>query len=93
MVKNRKTNNSRVKVTYVDPKTQQVKTVISKPQIIYSEPRKTFKEKYLSPKGELLIKSAKTKAEKDAIWAKYGKNRYTINPNAKPIKTIVHSED
>lgn len=59
-------------------------------QVIYSEPRKVLKEKYLTPKGKRLLSSAKTKAQKEVIWAKYGKNRYTINPNAKPIGQINH---
>ena len=27
----------------------------------------------------------------DSIWTKYGKNRYELNPNAKPVKTIFHN--
>lgn len=59
-------------------------------QIIYSEPVKLFKEKYLTPKGEKLMLTAKTKAEKQKIWDKYGKNKYINNPNAKPIGQITH---
>lgn len=59
-------------------------------QIVYSKPRKILVEKYLSPKGEKLMRLATTKKEKDEIWNKYGKNRYRNNPESKPIKIIVH---
>lgn len=52
--------------------------------------------KYLSPKGARLIlitggldKKA-LKAYKEAIWAKYGKNRYRVNPEAHIVKRITH---
>ena len=60
-------------------------------QVVYSEPQRILKEKYLSPKGKRLFADAKTKEEKDFIWKLYGKNRYILNPNAKPIKTITHN--
>jgi hypothetical protein len=53
-------------------------------QIIYDQPRKLFVERYLSP-------SAKKRAflagipEKKALEI-YGKNRYRINPDAKPVR-------
>ncbi len=59
-------------------------------QVVYSEPRKILKEKYLSPKGKRLFANAKTKDEKEFVWNRYGKNRYIKNKNAKPIKTIKH---
>lgn len=59
-------------------------------QIIWSEPRKVFVEKYLTKTGKKQLALAKTKKEKDAVWAKYGKNRYRINKNAKIIKIITH---
>ena len=59
-----------------------------KDQVVYSEPRKIFVKKYLTPKGQgLLLSKQITKKE---AWEKYGKNRYKINPNAKPIKMISH---
>lgn len=67
-------------------------------QIIMSAPRRILVEHYLSPKGLFLIKLAKTKKEKNDIWAKYGKNRYRINYDSIPcrnkiggMKIIVHS--
>lgn len=56
-----------------------------KTQIVYSEAQKLFKEKYLSPKGKRLF----AKSKKDLIWKLYGKNRYTVNPNAKPVTISV----
>lgn len=61
-----------------------------KKQIVYSEKRYILKERYLSPKGKLLLVSAKTKAEKKAVWDKYGKNRYMLNPKARPVNVIIH---
>ena len=58
-------------------------------QVVYSEPQKLFVEKYLSPKGKrLLMNKEITKTE---AWLKYGKNRYRINPNARPVKVIKHN--
>lgn len=57
-------------------------------QIIYSEPRKIFKEEYLTAKGERLLKSKKI--TKEEAWKKYGKKRYTINKNAFVVKEIFH---
>jgi hypothetical protein len=62
----------------------------SVPQMIMSAPRRMFVGKYLTPKGEKLLLSAKTKAEKNAIWEKYGKNRYQLNPESRPVKLIYH---
>lgn len=31
-----------------------------------------------------------TKAQKEEIWAKYGKNKYIDNPKAEPIFQIKH---
>ena len=59
-------------------------------QVVYSEPRRILVEEYLTPKGERLMALAKTKAERKEIKAKYGKNRYKVNPNAKPVKLIIH---
>ena len=53
---------------------------------------KLFVESYLTNKGKFLIVKAKTRAEKDAIWAKYGKNRYRVNPDSKPVKAIFHRQ-
>ena len=60
-------------------------------QVIYSEPRRIFKEKYLTKKGKRLFASAKTQSERDAIWKTYGKNRYVSNPNAKIVKVITRN--
>jgi len=68
-------------------------------QVIMSAVSRILIGKYLSPKGLRLHMNAKTKAEKSAIWLKYGKNRYTTNPLSFPImrddgqglKTITHS--
>jgi hypothetical protein len=57
-------------------------------QKIWSEPRKVFIERYLSPKGVKLL--AKKEISKEEAWEKYGKNRYKINRNAKLLYTIVH---
>ena len=53
---------------------------------------KLFVERYLSNKGKYLMVQAKTRAEKDAVWAKYGKNRYRSNPDSKPLKVIFHRQ-
>ena len=61
---------------------------LTKLQIIYSQPKKILVGRYLSPKGERLVSEGLlTKEQADA---KYGKNRYTIDPNAQPIKMIKH---
>lgn len=59
-------------------------------QTVMSAPGKLLVGKYLSPRGEFLLLSAKTKKEKELIWAKYGKNRYRNNPDARPVKVIEH---
>ncbi len=58
-------------------------------QVIYSEPKKIFKERYLSPKGKMLLKTGQI--TKEEAWNWYGKNRYTSNPNAKPVGSITHN--
>lgn len=68
-------------------------------QIIMSAVSRILIGKYLSPKGLRLHMNAKTKAEKSAIWLKYGKNRYKNNPLSFPVlrndgqglKVITHS--
>lgn len=57
-------------------------------QVVYSEPRKVFKEKYLTEKGQDLLNRGLI--SKKEAWNKYGKKRYTINPDAKPVKVITH---
>jgi hypothetical protein len=59
-------------------------------QRVLSAPGRIFVERYLSPKGKRLLWDANTKKEKKDVWAKYGKNRYRINPDAKPVKIITH---
>lgn len=57
-------------------------------QTIYSEPQWLLSGKYLTEKGKRLLQTRQI-SEKEA-WGKYGKNRYHINPNARPLKRIVH---
>ena len=60
-------------------------------QQIFSEKLFILKEKYLTPKGKVLLALAgRKKADKEAVWAKYGKNRYILNSNAKQLHVIVH---
>jgi hypothetical protein len=59
-------------------------------QIVLSAPRKIFVERYLTPKGKRMMTLASSRKEKDAVWAKYGKNRYRINSDAIPVKVIKH---
>lgn len=61
---------------------------VSNLQIVYSESKKVLIEQYLSPKGDRLLKEGKI--TKEVAWEKYGKNRYRDNPDAKPVKMIVH---
>jgi len=56
-------------------------------QTVYSEPRKIWVERYLTAKGKRLLAEGRiTKSEA----SKYSKNRYKLNPNAKPIRIIHH---
>ena len=72
-------------------------------QYVRSQPEKVFVEKYLSPKGMRMMAILAEKTSNDAsitpklqkhlekeIWAKYGKNRYAINPASVVIKGIFH---
>lgn len=72
-------------------------------QYVRSQPEKVFVEKYLSPKGMRMMTILAEKASNDTsitpklrkhlekeIWAKYGKNRYAINPESVVIKGIFH---
>ena len=66
-------------------------------QVIYSESRRIFLGAYLTKKGKRLTAEAKEsfkgkalKAALELINAKYEKNRYGINANAVPTKTIYH---
>jgi hypothetical protein len=93
MAKNRQTNDSRKKVKTSYVKNGVIVTVNGKPQTVYTEPRRILKEKYLTAKGKRVLAGELVngkKLTKDEVWAKYGKNRYTINPNAKLLKTIIH---
>jgi hypothetical protein len=59
-----------------------------------------LKERYLTAKGNTLrnalndeglsSRSKEYKQRLAEINAKYLKNRYALNPNAKPLKTIIH---
>ena len=62
--------------------------VRARKQVVYSEPQRILKEKYLSHKGERLLREGLI--TKELAWTKYGKNRYIDNPNAKPVKVITH---
>jgi hypothetical protein len=55
-------------------------------QVVLTAPGKILVERYLTAKGKKMITLAKTRKDKDAIWAKYGKNRYRIDPDAKPCR-------
>jgi len=57
-------------------------------QIIYSEPQWILKERYIT--DHMLEKAIRLGLSKKEALAKYGKNRYQLNPNAKPIKTVIH---
>ena len=92
---------------------QHTKNYKKKFQVVLSEKRKVFKEKYLTEKGNSKLKNELIKITffkrllmffgfkfdnvllhnqniKEETWNKYGKNRYVINKNAKPIKIIKH---
>ena len=56
-------------------------------QIVRTEPRKIFKEKYLTKKGRRL----KAEGASKEILSNYEKNRYIINRNSKQLKKIIHS--
>lgn len=57
-------------------------------QTVYSEKRKVLKERYLTKSG---LKSAdKERLTKKEALKKYGKNRYTVNHEAKVVKQIKH---
>ena len=58
-------------------------------QIVYSEPRRIFKERYIT--DHMLEKAIRQGLSKKEALSKYGKNRYVNNPNAVPVKTIIHS--
>lgn len=51
-------------------------------QFVRTAPARIFVEKYLTKKGKRLIAEAKTKAEKQLVWDKYGKNGYRNNPES-----------
>ena len=91
MANNRKTTRGRKQnEEFTKFEGTQVRT---RKQVVYSEPQRILKERYLSPKGEILLNSGliqRGMITKEQIWEKYGKNRYIDNPNAKPVKTITH---
>jgi len=58
-------------------------------QKIYNKKRKIFKEKYLSPKGLILLGSGEI--SKDEAWKRYGKNRYITDKTAIVIYFITHN--
>ena len=57
-------------------------------QVIYSEPQRILKERYIT--DHMLEKAIRMGMSKKKALEVYGKNRYTDNPNAKPVKTIIH---
>jgi hypothetical protein len=61
--------------------------VIERKQVVYNTPRKVFVEEYLTNKGKRLLAEG---ADRGLVYSLYAKNRYRINPDAKPIKTITH---
>jgi len=58
-------------------------------QVVFSKPRKTFKERYLTAKGQMLLKTKQI--SKTEAWERYGKNRYVLDPKAKPVRNIHHN--
>ncbi len=72
------------------PRNKRPRKPQSRVQVVYSGPKRIFKEKYLTKKGKELMLTATTKKEKEAIWAKYGKNKYVDNPKAKPVFELTH---
>jgi hypothetical protein len=74
MGKNKKSNNTRKKTSYI--------------QIVYSEPKYILKERYVT--DYMLEKAIRNGMSKAEALDKYGKNRYMINPNAIPLKEIKH---
>lgn len=63
-------------------------TLGRKIQVIYSEPKYLLKERYIT--DHMLEKATIMGLNKKEALSKYGKNRYIVNPNAKPIKVIHH---
>ena len=72
-------------------------------QYVRSTPEFVLEGKYLTPKGMKMMAILAQKSIEDAsitpklrkhlekeIWAKYGKNRYSVNPESIIIKGIVH---
>jgi hypothetical protein len=57
-------------------------------QVVMSEPQYIFKERYITER--MLERASKEGLTKKQALAKFGKNRYAFNPNAKPLKTIIH---
>ena len=62
--------------------------VRARKQVVYSEPRRIFKERYIT--DHMLEKAIRMGMSKKKALEVYGKNRYIDNPNAKPVKTITH---
>lgn len=73
-------------------------------QYVRSTPEFVLEVKYLSPKGIRMMNILDEKCFLDAsitpklrkhlekeIWAKYGKNRYAVNPESVIIKGIIHT--
>lgn len=79
MANNRKTTRGRNNISA---------THVQRTQVVYSEPQKLFKEEYLTPKGQALLRS--NVISKDEAWSKYGKKRYVNNPNAIAIRIVTH---
>ncbi len=72
------------------PRNKRPRKPQSRVQIVYSGPKRIFKERYLTKKGKKLMLTATTKKEKDLIWELYGKNKYVDNPKAKPVSELTH---
>lgn len=58
-----------------------------KKQTVMSEPLKIFDRQYLTKKGERLKAEGASKKE----LKEYTKNRYVLNPNARPVKVLTHT--
>jgi hypothetical protein len=59
-----------------------------KKQVVYSEPQRIFKERYIT--DHCLERGIREGLSRKQALDTYGKNRYITNPNAVPIKTIYH---
>ena len=60
-------------------------------QIVYSEPQLILVGKSMTEKGRRLLYNLHASGLSESeIRAKYEKNRYAYNVNAKPVRSIIH---